>query len=153
MTLSPAPAPAEPLLFARVYAIRLGLVLLVGFAAIIAFSGYDESHRGALETFEEKTAVGDRAFFSLPVEALKPPPAAVVFQGQPLFPVSYQIIEVRDSKMIRAGMAEDVPLRVYVPREPLPPLEGQAEKAGQRSYYLKVNRDEFIQVRPGSPEK
>ena len=41
MSLSPAPSTnAEPL-FAREYAVRLGLVLLVAFALIIALTGYD----------------------------------------------------------------------------------------------------------------
>lgn len=155
MSLSPAPVPApgETPLFAREYAFRLGLVLLVVFAGIIALAGYDESRRGALETFEEVTAVGDRAFFPLPTEVQKPHPAAVVFRGQPLYPVSYALIEARDTGMIRVGTADEAPYRLYTPREPLPPQEGESEKAGQQFYYLKVKQDEYIKVRPGTPGK
>ena len=155
MSLSPAPVPApgETPLFARDYAIRLGLVLLIAFAAIIALAGYDESRRDALENFEEVTAVGDRSFFALPAEAQKPHPATVVFRGQPLYPVSYALVEARDTGMIRAGMADDAPYRVYTPREPLPPQEGESEKPGQQFYYLKVAQDEYLKLRPGTPGK
>ncbi len=141
---------AEPIL-ARNYAVRIGLLLLVGFAAVIAGVGYDEGQMRVLETFEETTAVGDRAYFQMPTDAVKPPPAAVSFRGQPLFPVSYAKVELRDTRMTRAGMADDAAIQVYTSRDPVPPQEGESEKHGTQFYFLKVERDEYIKVRAGSP--
>ena len=150
MSLSPAPSTnAEPL-FAREYAVRIGTVLLVAFAAIIALTGYDESRRDKLETFEEMTAVGDRNFFPIPKELQKPHPAAVTFQGKPLFPVSYEPVKANDPEMTRVGVAEGAAFRIYKSQEP---LERGDEPTGADSYYLKLERDRYLEVRPGSPGK
>jgi hypothetical protein len=150
MSLSPAPSTHDEPLFAREYAVRLMTVLLVAFAGIIALTGFDESRRDKLETFEEVTAVGDQNFFPVPKEPQQPAAPAATFQGKALVPTSYELVKRNDPEMIRVGQAEGAPYRIYMPKMV---LSGEAKPSAPGTYYLKVEQDRYVRVRAASPQK
>ncbi len=138
-------------LFAGKSALGLALALLAGVAVVAGFGMANRPRVSALERFEEATAVGDFTFFKVPGIVQKPPPAAVVWNGQPLFPVSYKKVDLHDTKMIRTGRDPASGLTIYQSREPVPPQEGEREKKGEPFYFLKIGPNNFIKVRAWTP--
>ncbi len=140
-------------IFAHTAAVRLGEALLIGFAVIILLAGLDKAQREQLETFQEVTAVGDRAFFPMPEQHPQPPVAAVTFRGDGLVPVSYEPVEIRDTRMIRLGKDESGQYSVYSRRAPADEKERGKEKEKldpeeAKYLYLKVARDEYLRTLP-----
>ncbi|MHA3773215.1 hypothetical protein ACXR0O_16905 [Verrucomicrobiota bacterium sgz303538] len=148
-----APSTEQPRIFARKAAMRLGEAILIGFAVIIVLAGIDNAQRSKLETFQEVTAVGDRAVFPIPAQVQKPPVAAVSFRGQPLYPVSYEPVEIRDTKMIRLGRDDNGQYFVYGTRENVPPQEGETVRKGETFFFLKVEPNKYLKTRTSTPGK
>jgi hypothetical protein len=153
MNSTPHTGDAEAVLFARRHAIYLGAALLAGLTLVLIFTALDRSRRTQLEATSQTTAVGDRAFFLLPQISQKPPGVAANFRGQPLYPISYARVEIRDSRMTQAGSDDSGTFRIYTTREHVPLQDGEIDKPGEPVYFLKTAPDEYVKVRPSTPGK
>lgn len=147
-----APVSEHPRIFARPVAVLLGEALLIAFALVILLAGMDKAQRERLESFQEVTAVGDRAFFQLPDELKQEPLQPVAgFRGQPLIPVSLDEVKIRDTKMIRMGRDDTGRHFVYSSREKAPSAEGAREAKDEKFFFLKLAPGEYLKVRAGAP--
>jgi len=142
-----ATVPEQPRIFARPVAIRLGEAVLISFAVVILLAGMDKAQRGRLESFQEVTAVGDRAYFELPGTLQKPFQPVTSFRGQSLSPTSAEPVKIRDTKMIRLGRDDSGRHFVYASREPVPPAEGEVEAKEESFFFLKLEPGEYLKTR------
>lgn len=142
-----ATVPEQPRIFARQVAVRLGEALLISFALVILLAGMDKGQREQLESFQEVTAVGDRAYFQLPDGLQKPFQPVLSFRGQPLTPTSIEPVEVRDTKMIRVGRDETGRHFVYSSRDKIPPAEGEGDAKDGTFFFLKLAPGEYLKTR------
>lgn len=122
--------------------------LVAGLAVIAGTTAIDRARVHKLEQFTELTGVGDTAYFVVPTTPLKPPVAAATLNGQLLFPVSYEMLDPRDTNMLRVGRDDATGLTVYRPRKP---LKGEGERPREIFYYLKTAPNRYLKVRPGTP--
>ena len=95
--MNAAPTPNPPPLFAQPWALRLGFALLAGLTIVVGLAFSDSARRGQLEIISETTAVGDTAYFK--PSAAKLPSIGATLRGQPLYVVSAETIEVRDTHL------------------------------------------------------
>lgn len=146
-------APDKSRIFALTAAMRLGEALLLGFAVAILFAGMDEAQREKLETYQEISAVGDRTYFPIPEERSKPPAPALIFQGQPLVPESYEPVKIRDTRMFRVGKDDAGQYSVYASREGTGSEKGRTGGKNDKFLYIKVAPDEYLRTLPETPKK
>ena len=146
-----ATAPEQPRIFARPVAVRLGEALLISFAVVILLAGMDKAQRERLESFQEVTAVGDRAYFQLPGDLRKPFQPVAGFRGQSLTPTSVEPVEIRDTKMIRVGRDDSGRHFVYTSRESVPPVGGEVVAKGEKFFFLKLEPGEYLKTRAAGP--
>lgn len=119
------------------YAKRLGVVLILGVAALLVLAARDKGQRAALESFSLPTALGDQEVF-MPSEPLDLQKPVASFQGKPLFPTSLEPDEVRESRLTKAGRADTGAYYVYRHTDP--------KKADK--FFLKVSPGRFLVVAP-----
>ncbi len=147
----PTDPPPIASIFGGKSAARLALALLTGLAVVAAFGVINRPRSAALEQFGELTAVGDPTYLTLPESAQKPPPAAATWEGKPLYPVSYKKLDLRDTKMLRAGRDVATGLTIYRSLDPVPPQSGEREKKGEPMLFLKLAPNAYIKVRATTP--
>jgi len=126
---------AEPL-FARRTAVRIGAAMLIGVAAVAAFTWWDGGQLRERERFEETTAVGDNSFFSAP------PEAAPVFsaEGKMWKIVQRKKVSQRDTEMMRAGRDEARGVTFYRPRA----------KPKTDELFVKIERNAYLRLVPAA---
>ena len=131
-----SPASETPTLFAPRAALRLGAALLVGFAAVLAFTLRDAGRVGELEHFEQVTAVGDTNYYVVPA----PPPATAIvhWQDRAWAAVDFVKQDLHDTQMLRVGRDEASGLTLYRPR-----AETKADEL-----FVKRDTDSFYRLRP-----
>ena len=147
----PQPSATAAPFFGKSAALSLGSALLGGLFVLLALTRGDRVRRAELERAEEVTAVGDAIFFKLPTDAAKPPPRAAILNGQALYPVSYQTVELPDSRMIRAATDPETGIGIYVTTIKVPAQENEHEKAGEKFYFLKTAPKQYVRVRASTP--
>jgi hypothetical protein len=102
-------------MFAGRTAMLLVSVFLMAIAAIVAFSAWDATRRGAIEEFSEVTGVGDTHPFKIP----NPPPAVpqpiLTWQGRQYTPITYKKAKIDDTEMRRVHRDEATGLTLYHP--------------------------------------
>ncbi len=143
--------PQSTTIFAGRSAANLGLALLAGLALVAALGIWSRPKAAELEHFQQVSAVGDAIFFIPPELAQKPPPAAVTWDGKPLYPVSYKKLDLHETKMVRAGRDPQTGLSIYRSLEPVAPQPGEREKKGEPMFFLKIGPGAFIKVRASTP--
>ena len=111
------------------------------------------SDQGPAGAFAEATAVGDTVYFEVPSQMQKPPAAAATFQGEPLYPVSYSKVKVKDPEMLQVGSDPGTGLTIYSSAKAIKGQPGEKEPNGQTFYFLKIASGEYIKVRPFTPGK
>lgn len=126
--MSEAPAP----FFGAKWAVGLGGVFLLGFAAVTASAVYDKAHLSTLETITEPTAVGDTAFDNPAARTLGMP--VVTWNGQPLRLADMNNISASDPDMRKAGMDDTHTYFIYTA-----PGKGDF-------YYIKARNTEYLKV-------
>ena len=119
------------------WAVRLCAALLIGFAFVTAFAGYDKLRLAQLEDVEEPTAVGDAAFFKPPGK-FDSGAVFVKLGGQPLHPTGTERYALRDAKMIRAGIDDSKAFRLYK----------STERGGRDGdfFFLKVAPGQYLEM-------
>lgn len=118
------------------WAVRLGVALLIGYAAITGFAVYNKAHRTAIEKVETPTGVGDQAFYPIQ-QSFDPSVPLANFQGHSLYFVDW--FNIVDSGMIRAGMDDTNSFFVYR-------LAG-AKGAEASYFYLRYKANAFVKVK------
>jgi len=108
-------ASEAPPLFAPRAAMWLGVVVLVGFAAVLACTLRDAGREDELEHFDQITALGDTHYFVVPSPPPNPPVAIVQWQGRAWVPVDFEKRDLRDTQMLRIGRDEISGLTLYPP--------------------------------------
>jgi hypothetical protein len=111
------PASESTPLFAPRAAIWLGSAVLIGFAAVLAFTLRDAGREASLEHFDQVTAFGDTRYFVVPSPPPDPPTVLVQWEGRAWTPVDYVKHDLRDTQMIRIGQDAASGLTLYRPRE------------------------------------
>lgn len=129
-------------------AVRFGAVFLGLFALVAVFAIIDRARTARLEQFEEISAVGDTVYFQRGDTGQGAP--AVTLNGQPLSPVNDQKKELKDTNMVRVGHDQTTGLTIYTPRKA---RTSQSRRKEQTLYYLKLGRNDYLEVRPGSAGK
>lgn len=132
------PAPPSPRLFAPRAAVWLGVAVLAGFAAVLAFTLRDAGRETALEHFDQITAFGDTNYFVVPTPPPNPPTAIVQWEGRAWVPVNYIKHDLRDTQMVRVGHDLASGLTLYRPREGV--------KANE--LFVKRDTDSFYLLQP-----
>jgi len=143
------PTPEEPPLSYPRTAYALAFILVAGFALITVDALRQRGQRSELEQASETTAVGDRSWYQAPAAS---PAVAVVYHGDPLFPVGARRLELRETKMTAIGKDDAGKYSVYISREAIPPQDGEVERRGAPVYFLKTGLGEFIKVQPAATE-
>jgi hypothetical protein len=131
--------------FAERSAVWIGWALLAAFSTMLLLASFDARRRRQLESFDEPTAVGDQTLFKAPTEA-GAPTVALNFKGQALVPTSSKHVSERDVRMQRVGLDDSGVYRIYVDQE-----NAEHGKKGDLNYFLKIGKDEFLEVRPQTP--
>jgi hypothetical protein len=132
----------------RKAAVRLTCGLLLLFGLVVAHTVYDHFHREQLEDVAALTGVGDARWYKIPNPEPNPPIAAAIYGGQPLVPLSYRKIDLRDVRMTFVGGDDAHTLRVYSTREADAVRPGEVERKGEPVYYLKTGPDLYLKVQP-----
>lgn len=134
--MSPSPDPQPPPVFAARTALRLAEALLIGLAAVAAFTWWDARRSARLESFAEVTAVGDKNYFGNPDPPGTPGKPIIRAENQLWVPVSFEKERRRDTQMLRA--ARDQSLTLYRPRKEAKPDE----------LFVKIERNGYLRLRP-----
>jgi hypothetical protein len=113
----------------------LGGALLAGFLCALVFTVRDERRRHELETVSEPRAVGDSQFFPEP-ESLAPGQTLARFEGRELIAAQPEPVEIRDSRMLKAGRDESGAYHIYRP----------LEKENGGFLFLKIGRDRYVKA-------
>lgn len=140
---------SEREIFGAKWAARLCLAMLVGLGVVTGVALYEDHRLSGLETTEENTAVGDKAFFSIAPEAATANPAGPVvkFNGVPLTPVSFKEYKGRDSQMVRKGLDDTKQFSIYSSTAPVKALKGEAVKGGETYYFLKLGVGKYLKLK------
>ena len=112
--------------------------MLIGFAAVVAFTLRDAGRVGELEHFEQVTAVGDTNYFTVPSPPPNPPAVVAHGDGKAWVPVDFAKQDHRDTQMLRAGRDDASGLTLYRPRE----------KAKADELFLKIEPNGYLRLRP-----
>ena len=137
----PEPAPV----FRARSAALFGAALLLGLGALAIFARIDRERVHELEHFEENTAVGDTAFYSVPNPPPEPPQPVARIDGAALVPISYSKFDWRDTKMQPVARDPASGLTIYKSRKPLPKMDDASE--GEAIYFVKINPNEYLRLR------
>ena len=124
------------------YAVRLGLLLLVGVALMLGLAAFDKQRRAEIESMAEVTAVGDNVFVKLPA-----PPVVASLDGRSFALVSEQRQELRDTRMRRVGAAAETGLTIYKYLGALAKDGSVAAPPEGATFYLKAGVNEYVPVR------
>ncbi len=119
---------------------RLGLALLAGLAGVAVFGWVARAQVGALEHFEQRTAVGDSAYYapSSVVDGAVMKWAGIAYVREP-----EPAIKLRDTRMTRVARdeASGLSLYRYSGTQPLPyPESERFVKAGPGVYFRLTTR-------------
>jgi hypothetical protein len=125
--------------------------LILALAIITYFAAGDRLRRSELETFERVTAVGDTAYVAIPEIPGSTPLATLA--GKPLYALSKEVVEARDSRMQLVERDATTGRGVYAATQPVETKEGDRPRAGEKLYFLKVKTDEYLMAGPGAPAK
>jgi hypothetical protein len=113
----------------------LGGALLAGLLCALIFTVRDEGRRRELETVSEPRAVGDSQFF--PESAsLASGQTLARFEGRELVAAEGEPVEIRDSRMLKAGSDESGAFQVYRP----------LDKENNGFLFLKIGRDKYVKA-------
>ena len=129
-------------------ALWLAAPLLVLLAVIVVRLAVESRHRPDLEQTVELTAVGDLHYYQPPVPDPATPQAATTYQGQPLIPISYRRLDLRDSSLTRLGTDDAGKLRIYTTHDSLPPRNGEPERRNEPVYLIKTGPEEYLKTQP-----
>jgi len=142
---------SEREIFGGQWAGRLCVVMLVGLGIVTSVAYYNEHQVPNLESTEESTAVGDKAFFPMPPEEnpSKLPAGTVTFNGKPLNAVGVKTYDERDSKMVRIAMDDTKRYAIYSSTEPVKKVKGEPADTGGKVYFLKVGPGKFVKMKEG----
>ena len=116
-------------------ACRLGVALLAGLAGVAVFGWVARGQLGALECFEQRTAVGDHAYYALHPAVDGP---VLHWGGLSYGLVSGESVKLRDTRMTRVSRdeASGLALYTYSGAQPLPyPDSERYVKAGPGVYF------------------
>lgn len=118
--------------------------MLGALLGIVGFGGYGRSRLAGLETFVERSALGDSVYFQV---AGAPPGVSpsVSFKGQLYSPVNSEPQEFADTRMIRLETDSATGLSLYKPE---PPKKSGSGKKPETGTFLKSGPGEFIKVGP-----
>src|SRR4030095_1950208 len=130
-------------------AVRCGVIFLALFALLLVFAMIDRSRTPQIEQFEEVSAVGDTVYFQRALISRGSPQPIFTLNGQALYPANDQKKEVKDTNMVRAGYDEATGLTIYTPRK----TRSSEAKKEQSAYFVKLGRNDYLEVRARSPGK
>ena len=133
-----SPAPEVTHLYAPRAAVQLGIAMLIGFVAVLAFTVRDARRELELEHFDQISAFGDTNYFVVPSPAPEPPVAIVQWEGRAWVPENFIKRDLRDTQMLRVGSDEASGLILYRRRE----------KAKEDELFVKRDTDSFYLLRP-----
>ena len=143
-------APDFPTLFARPQALRFGLAVFVGLSLVVFHVTLDNSVRRSLETVSEITAVGDTAYFQL-AKVVKLPVVGVMLRGEPLYVVSAETIEVRDTHTLLVERDAVRDLRIYQLSAAGTDEERDRAEKGRKAYLLKTAPNQYVKAQVAAP--
>jgi hypothetical protein len=129
-------------------AMRFGAVFLGLFSVVVVFAIVDHARTARLEQFEEVSAVGDTVYFQRATS--RQGAVVATLNGQPLYPVTDQKKELKDTNMVRVAHDQTTGLNIYTPRKA---RSSEPRKKEQTLYFLKLGRNDYFEVRPRSAEK
>jgi hypothetical protein len=129
-------------------ACRFGAVLLAAIVLLGLLATRDRARVEKLEQFEEVSAVGDTAYFRRPAGRQEPALAVATLRGQPLYLLTEDKRELKDTNMLRVARDDASGLAIYTPRKPLPREPGEKTET---QYFLKLGRNDYINVGPAPP--
>jgi len=92
---------------------QLGVALLAGVAAVVAFTWWDAGRVKEREQFEEVTAVGDGSSFVAPASGAPAGHAVADAGGKTWRVVNGEKLNLRDTRMVRAARDEARGLTLY----------------------------------------
>lgn len=128
-------APAADVL-GGAWAWRLGALLLLGFVAVQALAIVDRQRRGALERFEEVTAVGDRAFFAPGPDPTQP--TVLSWGSGRVQVVAAEHVKMRDTSVRKVGQDETTGVAIYTASAK------KGEPARSAGLFVKVAPGEYL---------
>ncbi len=135
MNESPTNDPQPAQVFGGATAFRVGAVLLIGIALVLALAIFDRQRRAQIEGWQEVTAVGDVKFFAPPSDPAAP--AAISWEGR-LFQIpAGERVKLRDTEMHVAGSDAAAGITIYRQLDP------KGSDAAER-YYVKVAPGEYL---------
>lgn len=129
-------------------ATRFGAIFLGLFSVVVVFAIVDRARTAGLEQFEEVSAVGDAVYFQRATS--RQGAVAATLNGQPLYPVTDQKKELKDTNMVRVGHDQATGLTIYTPRKA---RSSEPQKKEQTPYFLKLGRNDYFEVRPRAAGK
>jgi len=130
-------------------AVRFAAIFLALFALLLIFAMIDRTRTSQIEQFEEVSAVGDTVYFQRALISRGSAQPIVTLNGQVLYPANDQKKEVKDTNMVRAGYDEATGLTIYTPRKP----RSSEAKKEQSAYFVKLGRNDYLEVRARAPGK
>jgi hypothetical protein len=125
----------SPEFFMPTAAFRLGLALCAGLAGVAVFGWVARAQVGALEHFEQRTAVGDSAYCAPSTDA---DGAVMKWAGIDYLRQPEPALKLRDTRMTRVSRdaASGLSLYKYSGTQPLPyPESARFVKAGPGLYF------------------
>ena len=119
------------------WAARLCVMLLVGFAFVVAFAAFDKLRNASMEKADESNAVGDSAYFK-PPEKFDSSAVFVKLGGNPLYPTGTERYSLQDGKMMRVGMDDTKTFKIYK----------SAERGGKSGdfFFLKTADGQYLEM-------
>ena len=126
-------------------AFRLGTIFFGLFAIVAVFAVIDRQRTTTVEQFEELSAVGDTVFFQRSTLAQGASPVVATLEGVPLYAANDQKKELKDTNMLRVARDETSGLAIYTPRRTGSRGTGKKE---QTTYFVKLGRNDYLEVRP-----
>ncbi len=123
-------------------AIYIGGIMVGALLLIVGFGGYGRSRLAVVETFVQRSALGDSVYFQVAGAGPGGGPA-VDFNGQRYSPLNSERQEFADTRMIRIETDSHTGLSLYKPESPKKSGSGKKPETGT---FLKSGPGEFIKV-------
>jgi len=137
---TPEQRPADFLCGA--WATRIGLLLLLGLALVLALAIVDRPRRAQLESFQEVTAVGDRNFFAPGPDPTAP--TVLTWSGGQVEIGAAEHLKMRDSSVRKVGLDEATGVAIYAPGP------ATSADAGASRFLVKVAPGEYLPATPSA---